>query len=159
MGRWKPNPKDGIGRAESLGRRLFPQVSLAGATGQRPLPSFSLGNFEETRAGGEVSLDRLGKGDPEKAVIRYLNPRAEAAAKSRSSSRTFFNGWAYVQAKVLLDNKNLPLAVIPSPIPGNDPALGENDLAENIYHAHTSPLKGHDPYSIALHLQYQFIYL
>lgn len=155
MGRWKPDPDKEIGPGESLGRRLFAQASLAGATGQRPVPSFDLRNFEDSRD-GEVSLDRLGRGNPEKAVIRYLTPRAEAAAKKLGSSRMFFNGWASIQAKVLLANKKLPLTIVPSPIQGNSPSLGEDDLGANIYHAHTSSLGGHDAYSVALYLQYHF---
>lgn len=153
MGRWKPNPNEDIGRGESLGRRLFARASLAGATDQRPLPSVDLRNFEDSR--GEISLDRLGQGNPEKAVLRYLNPRADAAAKNLGSSKMFFNGWAYVQAKVLLDSKKLPIAIVPSPIPGNSPSQ-EDDLTENIYHAHTRSLRDTEPYFMALHLQDQF---
>jgi hypothetical protein len=113
-----------------------------------------LRNFEDSR--GEVSLDRLGQSNSERLVLKYLNPRAEEAAKKLGSSNMIFNGWACIQAKLLTENKKLPMAIVPSPMPGNNPVLGEDDLTENLYHAHTRTKQATEPYFVALHLQSQF---
>jgi hypothetical protein len=154
MARWAPDNAK-IGKAELLGRRLFPRPSLAGATDQRPVPSIDIRNFEESRDGGEVSLDRLGRTSAERQVLNYLTPRAEAASISFTPKR-IFNGWACIQAKLLIENNKLRLDVIPSPIAGKTTEPGENDLSENIYHAHLQPHGTYEPYFIALHLQSQF---
>lgn len=154
MARWAPDSAK-VEKGELLGRRLFPRPSLAGATDQRPVPSFDFRNFEESRDAGEVSLDRLGRGSAEKQVLKYLTPRAEAAAEGFTSKR-IFNGWACIQAKKLLEDKKLPLDLVPSPIAGNASEPGKDDLTENIYHAHTRPRGNFDPYFLALHLQTQF---
>ena len=153
MARWAPDSSK-IGKGELLGRRLFPRPSLVGATDQRPVPSLHLSNFEDTRD-GEVSLDRLGRSSAEKQVLHYLTPRAEAAA-DRFTPKRIFNGWACIQAKVLLESRKLPMNLVPSPIAGTSPESGKDDLTENIYHAHTQPQGKYEPYFLALHLQSQF---
>ena len=154
MARWVPDSKK-IGETELLGRRLFPRPSLAGATDQRPVPSFDLRDFEDTREGGEVSLDRLGRSNAETQVLRYLTPRAEAAVASLKPKR-IFNGWACIQAKILLQNKKLPLNLIPSPIASVTNEPNEDDLTANPYHAHTRPRGEYDSYYLSLHLRQQF---
>lgn len=153
MRRWVPD-KAKIGKGELLGRRLFPRPALAGATDQRPVPSFHLSNFEDSR-NGEVSLDRLGRSSAERHVLNYLTPRAEAAA-DRFAPKRIFNGWACIQAKVLLENRKLPMSLVPSPIAGTSPQSAKDDMTENVYHAHTQPQGEFEPYFLALHLQSQF---
>jgi len=154
MPRWAPDSTK-IGKAELLGRRLFPRPSLVGATDQRPVPSFDIRNFEDSSGGKEISLDRLGRSNSENQVLRYLSPRAEAAAKTLVPKK-IFNGWACIQAKVLQENRKLPLDVVPSPMPGNAPELGDDDLSANLYHAHACSQRDCDAYFVALHLQSQF---
>jgi hypothetical protein len=155
MAKWVPNAEE-VGPGETVGRRLFDQPSLVGATDQKAaLRSLDYRNFEDDRD-GEVSLDRLGKGNPEKATMRYLTSRAEAAGKARTPSKTF-DGWTAIKVKKLVEHKNLKLAIVASPLSGLRPELGqENDLSANIFHCHVSALDNTDPYFFALHLQALF---
>ena len=78
MARWNPADKP-VGANEPIGRRLFDEPLLAGADDQRKFAGLDLRNFEEKRD-REFSVDRLGRTGKERAVIKYLNPRANAAA-------------------------------------------------------------------------------
>ena len=127
---WLPNPDESIGPKEPLGRRLFDQPQLAGAVGQKPVPTLDYRNFEESRD-GKVSLDRLGRCAPEKPVIRYLAPRARAAGAKRRPALEF-NGWVSIQKQNLIGSKKLPINVVPSPEIREELA----ELDENIYHSH-----------------------
>lgn len=153
MALWKPCPDEPIGPKESLGRRLFGQPPLAGAVGQKIDPkvilnALDLRDFEDQRD-GEVSLDRLGEsGNPEKGVVAYLLPRAEADGNKRSPQKKF-NGWAAIQARKLTDSSKFQLSIIPSPVAGDG-------MQENLYHSHIKALEGDSPYRIALHLREMF---
>ena len=127
---WLPNPDEGIGPQEHLGRRLFDQPELVGAVGQKTVPTLDYRNFEETRD-GKVSLDRLGQRGPEKPVVRYLAQRAHAAGAKRKPSQAF-NGWVSIQKKNLIGSKKLPIKVVQSPVDRVELV----ELDKNIYPAH-----------------------
>jgi len=145
--RWTPQTDESIGLNESIGRRLFDEPMLTGASNQRPFKGLLYNHFEETR-GDEVSLDRLGRTSVEKKVIAYLRPRAEAAGNIRRPSMPF-NGWAVLPARKFNEDKHLKLTVVTSPVTGND-------LDENIYHAHVNTPSDKDSYTMALHLRQLF---
>jgi len=153
MAKWVPNAEE-VGPGETVGRRLFDQPSLVGATDQKAaLRSLDYRNFEDDR---EVSLDRLGKGNPEKAVMRYLTPRAEAAGRARKPSRTF-DGWTAITVKKLAEHKGMKLTIAASPIVGQNPAEdADKDISANKFHCHVSGPDGSEPYFLALHLQMLF---
>lgn len=151
---WKPQINKPIGQNEHIGRRLFDEQELVGAQGQKQLARLSLQHFLDTR--GEVSLDRLGPSGVEKAVVKYLQPRAERAG-TRLKPPKAFNGWAVIRARQFdspAAQRGVALSVVASPQHGAG-------LDENIYHAHiedppnfVDPDK--KPYFLALHLRELF---
>lgn len=148
MARWNPADKP-VGTNEPIGRRLFDEPLLAGADDQRKFAGLDLRNFEEKRD-REFSVDRLGRTGKERAVIKYLNPRANAAAlKFKPPKR--FNGWTVLRAKnFAVAVHNFPaMPVTASPIRGDE-------LEENIFHAHLVLPAGKDHYETALHLRHLF---
>jgi len=125
MARWIPRSNEPVGKNEAIARRLFDEPMLVGAIGQRPYAGLDLRNFEETRA-DEFSVDRLGVSGVNKAVVRYILPLAEDAAKQFHSAKRF-EGWATLPAdRLVKPYKGIELAVIPSP------------EMDNPYHAHVS---------------------
>jgi hypothetical protein len=149
MGKWDPQSSDKVAASETLGRRIFDQPTLAGAVGQKaPLAVYHLRNFQETRVGESTSLDRLGRSNPEPAVLGYLEPRARAAAAKVKPQRQF-HGWASIQARRLQEDTKIPFEVRPSPLTGIE-------LEENKFHADAKCLRPHEPYVVALHLRYLF---
>jgi hypothetical protein len=150
MALWKPQSSQPIGPNEHLGRRLFDEPLLAGAQDQRPIARLNLRHFEERRD-GQVSLDRLGRTNVDKAVVRYLRPRANTAG-TRFRPPKAFNGWAVLTARKFGTPPapaGYALTVIASPDSGTD-------LDENPYHAHISMPSNMDYYSMALHLRELF---
>ena len=150
MARWVPAAHQPIGNTERIGRRLFDEPLLAGAGDQKSFAGLDLRNFEETR-GREVSLDRLGRSGVDKAVIRYLQPRAVAAGTKFRTAKQFA-GWAFLPARELGQSRSgfgtMPL--VPSPIAGQD-------LEENVYHTHVLTPEGMHHYIMALHLRHLFV--
>ncbi len=148
MARWQPQPDQPVGPNEHIGRRLFDEPMLAGAQDQPSFAGLDFRHFEETRD-PEVSLDRLGQSGIDKAVVRYLRPRADKAGTTFRPPKAF-NGWAVVRARLLSNPPHGPaVPVIASPIPGQG-------LDENIYHAHVATPDHFDHYSMALHLRHLF---
>src|ERR1035437_393533 len=150
MALWKPQGNQPIGPNEHLGRRLFDEPLLTGAQDQKPSARLNLRHFEEKRD-GQVSLDRLGRTSVDKAVMRYLRPRADRAG-TRLRPPKVFNGWAVLTARRFGSPPAPPgyaLTVIASPESGTA-------LDENIYHAHISTPPNLDYHSMALHLRWLF---
>jgi hypothetical protein len=152
MALWKPQSSQPIGPNEHLGRRLFDEPSLAGAQDQKTIARLNLRHFEERRD-GQVSLDRLGRTNVDKSVVRYLRPRADGAG-TRFRPPKAFNGWAVLTARKFGSPPapapaGYALTVIASPESGAD-------LDENTYHAHISMPPNMDYYSMALHLRQLF---
>lgn len=143
---WTPS-SDKVAPTEHLGRRLFDEPMLTGATDQRHFGGLDLRNFEETR-GDDFSVDRLGRTSIDKKVVRLLKPLADAAGGTFHARRRF-DGWAVVPARHLERKvKGISLSVKPSP------------ESENPYHAHvpTGDLLAEIPeqaryYHKALHLK------
>lgn len=131
-----------------MGRRLFDEPMLSGASDQRPFAGLQLNHFEETRS-DEYSLDRLGRSGVERKIVAYLMPRAEAAGRTYHNPKPF-NGWIVLPARELVNARKEPrLVVLSSPIKESEP----ND---NKYHAHVCRPKEINPYHMALHLRYLF---
>lgn len=124
MARWEPNPSEPFAPAEHIGRRLFDEPQLVGATDQKPFPGvLDIRNFEETR-GDEFSVDRLGKTGVDKRVKAFLKPLAEAAGNAFHHPKSF-DGWATAPSKrVCAPTRGSPIPLKVSPENGNP------------YHAH-----------------------
>jgi hypothetical protein len=148
---WHPN--ENIGRHEHIGRRLFPRKKLKGAGDQHPDPNtFELYHFEEKRDGGEVSLDRLGESSTDRRVLRYVSLRAHHAA-SLMKPQTSFRGWAVARAEKLQKPAKGPeLSLVASPVV----ATADDELTENVYHAHAVRPSTYGPYEMAMHLKMIF---
>ncbi|MCG8052454.1 MAG: hypothetical protein JAZ15_14720 [Candidatus Thiodiazotropha endolucinida] len=128
--RWQPNST--IGKNEAIGRRLFDEPMLIGATDQPKYEGILLRHFEENRD-NELSVDRLGQSGINKKVKKYLQQRATNAAKGFHKQKSF-NGWIFVQKQALeLGYKGRQFPTLASPITD-----GETEIDNNIYHAHIS---------------------
>jgi hypothetical protein len=146
MALWKPDPNT-IGKSEYIGRRLFEQPQLVGATDQKPFHGLEMSHFEEKR-GDEFSVDRLGRSSVDRAVTRFLQPLATATGQSFHKPKSF-DGWVAIpnQKATKPAKPSVPaLPLIPSPEKGND------------YHAHlvTTQITANNPsgyYFAALHLR------
>ena len=149
MALWKPDP-NAIGKSEYIGRRLFEQPQLVGATNQKPFHGLEMSHFEEKR-GDKLSVDRLGRSSVERAVTRFLRPLATAAGQSFQKPKSF-DGWVAIPNQKFTKpvKPSVPvLPLIPSPEEGND------------YHAHllTTQITANNPsgyYFAALHLREVF---
>jgi hypothetical protein len=155
MARWFP-PTDDVGTNEHVGRRLFDEPLLAGATDQPVFAGLALSHFEETRD-NEWSMDRLGRSSLDRKVVNYLLPRAREASLHFHVPKRF-DGWVFLRSQELRNPGQGPsLTVVPSPIVGHgNPQENETDLTLNIYHAHITKPDGIDPYEMALHLRHLF---
>lgn len=142
---WNPNPNQ-VGDKEAIGRRIYDEPMLAGATDQNPFAGIQVRHFEETRD-REVSLDRCGATGAERGVLGYLFPRARAMGEALGPPKKF-SGWLSVPAIALRRPSRGPaFPPIASPQPGEG-------LAENKYHAHvTFPDGIDDHYIVALLLR------
>lgn len=124
MARWEPDPSEPFGPAEHIGRRLFDEPQLVGATDQKPFPgALDIRNFEETR-GDEFSVDRMGKTSVDRRVKAYLKLLAEAVGRSFHEPKSF-DGWATAPGKrVCFPARSAAIPLRVSPENGNP------------YHAH-----------------------
>jgi len=147
MARWKPDKK--IGKHELIGRRLFDEPMLIGYSEEQSFEGLDLRNFEEKRD-DETSLDRLGRTGVEKGVKNYLLRRAIAASENFKPKRTF-NGWFTVAAHFIEGEQinGKAISLIASPII-------DEDLKENIYHAHVVKPDETDSIVMALYLRHLF---
>jgi hypothetical protein len=146
---WIPDPTEPVGPNEIVGRRLFDEPKLIGATDQRA-PDWLLDyrHFEDTR--GEVSFDRLGRTGRDRKVVNFLRPKAEKAGQDVEPPKTF-DGWATVRAKSLATAAKGPsFPLIVSPMYLDQPEHADH----NPYHAHAVSVL--DAYSMALHLRQIF---
>lgn len=147
--RWDPEGKP-LGPQERVGRRLFDLPELVGATEDQYFGSVKVTQFWDKHT-GEVSLDRLGRSSVEPKVRTYLVPRAEDLGASFKPKRRF-DGWAHIKAQDLSHAKWPPRVVInASPVFRKE---GEDDVKENIYHAHID--RPEDAYILASHLRNLF---
>lgn len=148
MARWQA-PRDKVGPNEQVGRRLFEEPLLRGATNQPSFSGIQLNHFLDKRS-RELSLDRMGQSSLDRKVVRFLEPRAKAHGQSFSKPQEF-SGWARVAAKEITQPRvgTNAMPVMPSPIDEPEP----ND---NPYHAHLERPEGMEPYAAALHLRHIF---
>jgi hypothetical protein len=141
MARWNPSLKEPLQPNGRVGRRLFDEPMLFGAQDQPSWDGLRITHFEEKRD-SQFSIDRLGRGNIEPAVIKYLEPRAIAdAAKTHNPRR--FDGWVHTTVRVLLETAEPALGceVKPSALDGKEVATDntvwdDRNLAQNKYHAH-----------------------
>lgn len=90
MARWEPG--DVLKPSEVIGRRLFDKSSDAPIEMQ----SLSANLFLDTRYDEDLSLDRLGDGQPLRVVVARLTPACDDEA---SKQRKHFRGWLATQRK------------------------------------------------------------
>ncbi len=140
MGRWIPKDSNPVGGNEHIGRRLFDEPKLFGATDQNPFEGFSLNHFDPGKD-RELSVDRVGDGCFHAKAMSYLTPRAEYAATTTHEPRTF-HGWLIAPAAKLIDaSTKKKWSVVPSPergptVGGVTPEWDETNKAQNRCHAH-----------------------
>jgi hypothetical protein len=148
MARWTPSDNRPVGSNEHIGRRLFDEPKLFGATDQNPFDGLDLRNFE-AGIDRELSVDRVGEACFNPKVKRYLGPRAEAAATTFRVPR-IFHGWLTVPARKLTTPRpDMRWTIVPSPEcgPPVDGAVApwlDADMAQNRYHAHVPIPAGMD---------------
>jgi hypothetical protein len=142
MGRWSPKDDQPVGPNEHIGRRLFDEPKLFGATDQNPLEGLSIRNFSPGKD-REFSVDRVGDGCFHTQAMRYLEPRAlDQATTFKNPSR--FDGWLTVPARKLASPQHgRAWALIPSPergplIDGQPADWAESNVKQNRCHAHVS---------------------
>ncbi len=151
MPRWTPEDNQPVGPNEHIGRRLFDEPKLFGASDQNPLDGLQLDNFEPTNDNG-LSLDRVGVGCFNKQVRKYLTPRADNAGKRGHTTKTF-HGWLTLPAKRLMHPmRDVKWDIVASPDRGPPAEDGGNkpwsddNLLQNQYHAHIPvPCAGEKP--------------
>jgi hypothetical protein len=140
MGRWIPKDSNPVGANEHIGRRIFDEPKLFGATDQNPFDGFALSHFEpgEDR---ELSVDRVGDGCFNPKAMGYLARRAEFAATTTHKPRTF-HGWLTAPAaKLVHPRTKARWQIVPSPergpmVNGVSPEWNDADLTQNRCHAH-----------------------
>ncbi|MGO8093254.1 hypothetical protein [Rhizobium leguminosarum] len=115
MARWIP--LDVVKPAEVIGRRIFEKDPAAPLDIHLVNPN----HFYDTRFEEDLSLDRLGEGQPHKSAIRHLTPACDNAAAEQSMH---FVGWVAAQRKHLKFEDVRP-----------DPLTLERDGVENPFHA------------------------
>jgi hypothetical protein len=147
MARWKPPPE--VGQNEHIGRRLFDEPKLFGASDQASLKGLAMTNFEPT-SDDEFSVDRVGEGCFHPKVRSYLLPRAIDAGGRGHEKRTF-QGWLTVPARKLRTPvKDLIWEIVSSeeqgpPMDGALPEWSDENLLQNRYHAHVPVPCQHRP--------------
>ena len=101
-------------------------------------------HFEETR-GNELSVDRLGRTNPEAAVLKYCASLAQASGSSAATPKRF-DGWAVVQVqKLVAPQKNGAVFSVQA-----DPIVDHPALQDNVYHAHVTIVPVTHSYTAAL---------
>ncbi|OWV72382.1 hypothetical protein ATY76_05995 [Rhizobium sp. R339] len=90
MARWSPG--EAVTPSEVIARRVFDKNSDAPLDMQSLDPNL----FLDTRLQEDLSLDRLGEGQPLKAVISHLTPACDDDA---SRQKKHFRGWLATQRK------------------------------------------------------------
>ena len=125
---WKPNSS--IGKSETIGRRV-----LESQRSKHDRLKIKFDAFIENRPDSNLSVDRLGDGNPVKKVVDYLRPLGERFAEERGKPGTFI-GWAsWTTSK--LTSRPFNLELIATPIAENV----EKGIARNDYHADIATAK------------------
>jgi hypothetical protein len=162
MARWTPKYNDPVKLSEHVGRRLFDEPLLSGAPDQKRWEGLDLRHFIESREDRQFSLDRLGETGVNKRVVNYLLPRCSEAAKKFATPQRF-DGWAYASVRSLLQGAPMvDWEVVPSPVTGcelapSDTQWADNQLEQNLYHAHIPMPDGLDSYDFGLKLRQKFV--
>ena len=157
MARWTPKDNQPVGANEHIGRRLFDEPKLVGATDQPSFQGLDLRNFE-VRDDREFSVDRVGQSSCDRRVLRYLTPRANDAAKKFREPKTF-NGWVVLRATNLTKPHGWPLVASPDfgqSAQGGAAKWADEDLTQNRYHAHVDVPQDMDPLFFAFKVRELF---
>ncbi len=93
---WYPPPE--LGEKELVGRRLIDKASTERPTDQDGLPLSEVGDFYETRAKDDLSVDRLGDPNPAQDTLRAITSLADKDALRPEINR-IFNGWATIRVQ------------------------------------------------------------
>lgn len=89
MGRWTPG--EDVRPSEVIGRRIFDKT-LDHLKGVESVPNI----FFDTRLEDDLSLDRLGDGQPHRQTVAFLTPLCDSAAQVQGK---IFGGWLAAQRK------------------------------------------------------------
>lgn len=147
MRRWEPDTNS-IGTSEYLGRRILNEMRLIGAQDQTDPLGLRVIHFMETRAGEDISLDRLGKSSIDWHVCNEIKPIAIRHSETFREPKEF-KGWRVIRVGVLRKPpRGRPMIIVPDP-------TDEGELS-NKYHA-LAKLEGRDPYDVATHLLALFL--
>lgn len=107
MARWRPDPRK-VGDQEPIGRRVYGDKIYDRSKRLR------IDHFQDSRLENDLSVDRLGRANPERAVVRYIGPKAEEANPGKP-----FAGWAALRVNSIR-NGRYPLEVLASPNDDNE---------------------------------------
>ena len=146
---WYPPPE--IDEKELVGRRLFDKVGTARATGENGSPLYKVGDFYESRAEEDFSVDRLGDPNPALDTLRTLTGLADKEASRPETNRTF-NGWCTIRVQ------NFRFTGWVAQITAS-PIFSENGTGENLWHADVNRDGFRDKaqaYTFAVTLQHTF---
>ena len=146
---WYPPPE--IGEKELVGRRLLDKAGTERPTDQDGRPLSEIGDFYETRAKDDLSVDRLGDPNPAQDTLRAITSLADKDA-SRPETNRIFNGWATIRVQ----NFRFPRWVAQITV---TPTMHEGGTVENPWHADVNRdgfrEKG-QAYTFAVTLQHTF---
>jgi hypothetical protein len=115
MARWTPG--DAVKPAEVIGRRIFGKDPTTPLDIHLVNPNL----FYDTRFEEDLSLDRLGEGQPHKSAVNHLTRACDVAATEQA---THFVGWVAAQCKNIKFEHVRP-----------DPLTIEKDGIDNPFHA------------------------
>ncbi len=93
---WYPPPE--IGQKELVGRRLLDKAGTERSTDEDGRPLSEVGDFYETRAKDDLSVDRLGDPNPAQDTLRAITSLADTEA-SRPEVNRVFSGWATIRVQ------------------------------------------------------------
>ncbi len=96
MPTWYPPPE--IGEKELVGRRMLDKADTERETDEDGRPLSEVGDFHETRAGDDLSVDRLGDPNPTQDTLRAITAIADKDASHPETNR-IFNGWATIRVQ------------------------------------------------------------
>ena len=93
---WYPPPE--IGEKELVGRRLLDKTGAERPTDKDGRPLSEVGDFYETRAEDDLSVDRLGDPNPSQDTLRAITSLADMDAL-RPETKRIFIGWATIRVQ------------------------------------------------------------
>lgn len=146
---WYPPPE--IGKKELVGRRLLYKAGTERPTNEDGGPMLEAGDFYETRAEANLSVDRLGDPNPSRDTLRAITSLADTEV-SRSETNRVFNGWATIRVQDFRFTGWAAQII-------STPKVREDGTVENPWHADVNRdgfREKAQAYALALALQHTF---